>query len=147
METDTNVWLSIITLIGTAVSGVITWYLKNKAEVNKVVKANEKLSKIHNEFFVTQTWVAEAVRYAEQKFAQSEGAKKYNEVLSLVAKKASQYGIDITVDDLELLIEAEVNRIKGDVKNVWNDIVGSGQPTNPTWQGNQPEIKQPPKPY
>ena len=123
METETNIILSILTIAGTILSGVTSWYLKNKVAVTKIVKANEFLTKAHNELFVKQTWVAEAVRYAEQKFAASEGAKKYDEVINVVAKKAREFGLEVTADELEVLIEAQVHRIKGEAKQTWNDIV------------------------
>lgn len=121
-EEITTIAIALIALAGTAVAVFIAWFLKEKVGVAKANKVNELLKKVNQEFLLKQNWALDAVRFAEQALIGSQGAQKYNAALEYVSTKASEFGIEITPNEVKVLIEAQLHKIKNETKNDWTEI-------------------------
>lgn len=113
---------SILSVVGTVVLAVWGWLLKQKVAVEKIKKAKEQLDVLHNEVFLKQAWIGEAVQFAEEKLWEHGGQDKYNEVMMFVTRKAKEAGIDIDTRELEIMINAEVHRIRKGFKDEWVEV-------------------------
>lgn len=113
---------SILSVVGTVVLGIWGWLLKQKVAVEKIKKAKEQLDVLHSEVFLKNTWIAEAVQFAEEKLWENGGQEKYNEVMLFVTRKAKEAGIEIDTRELEIMINAEVHRIRKGFKDEWVEV-------------------------
>lgn len=118
----TEIATTLISIAGTIVSGFVVWFLKELVGKTRVNKANELLKKYNLEFLLKQTWVLEAVRYAEQVLNDKNGPQKYDAVMEFVSKKAKEHGIDLTPQELKVLIEAQLNKLREGAKQGWTEI-------------------------
>ena len=126
----TNVAISVLSFAGTLLAGFVAWFLKEKVDHTKIAKVNETVSKVYNEFVLKQGWVMDAVRYAEQTFIGDKGTKKYDAAVDYVVKKAKEYGITITSDELKVMIEAQVQKLKESASGSWDNAVELGGQAN-----------------
>lgn len=113
---------SILSVVGTVVLAIWGWLLKQKVAVEKIKKAKEQLDVLHSEVFLKNTWIAEAVQFAEEKLWEHGGQDKYNEVMMFVTRKAKEAGIEIDTRELEIMINAEVHRIRNGFKDSWVEV-------------------------
>jgi hypothetical protein len=131
-----EVFFIIVSLAGTIVAGALVWFLNEKVGAERVRKANELLEKIQQEFFMKETWVREAVRYAEEKFIDGAGSKKYDAVMDFVVRKAKEHGIEITKEELDVLIESQVHTLKRELRDAWLGIIKDPSNTGENEEAN-----------
>jgi hypothetical protein len=98
---DTNIFmtiaLAIISIAGALVSAfVIPW-----------IKTNVSAKDLETIIF----WVRFAVRCADQLFTPDQWAEKKKYVMAYIIEKAGEIGINLTEEDIDVLIEACVNQI------------------------------------
>lgn len=126
----------LLSLSGTVIAVFLCWYLKEKVDSNRIVKINATLKKIEQEFILKQSWASDAIRYAEQKLWDENGSKKYDAVMTYIASKAKNVGIELTPQEMSVLIESELHKIKTEVSTEWQNIITS----NPVVVTEQPVI-------
>lgn len=86
--------LAVISLLGAIITGVLVPYLKTKYDANKMAQI--------------QFWVEVAVKGAEQIFTDPQsGEQKKQYVIDYLNSK----GVKITMEDLDMLIEAAVKEL------------------------------------
>lgn len=91
--------LTIISVLGTIITIFIIPYIKEKI-------GNEKLAKY-------EYWVEMAVRAAEMLFTESgSGAEKKEYVINFLTDMFNKNKINITKEQMEILIEAAVKQLK-----------------------------------
>ena len=121
-EDITTIATAVISLVGTALGGVLIWFITEKVGTEKAAKINAFIEKTNLEFIFKQQWAKEAVQYAEQALKDSNGPQKLNAVLEFMTKKANDAGVDVSRSELEVLIEAQVKKIKDSSKEGWTQI-------------------------
>lgn len=122
-EVVKDIFVTLLSLAGTIVAAIASWFLTEKVGAERVRKANELLEKIQQEFFLKETWVKEAVRYAEEKLSDLPGSRKFDAVMDFVSKKAQEHGIDISRVELEVLIESQLHKLKQELRDTWLGII------------------------
>ena len=114
----TEIVLSIITIVGSIVAGVVAKYVNRKDNTEKIKQANELYKQFQNEFYLKQTWAQEAVAWAQQKFWDEKGAIKYASVREVISNKAKEYNIDISPSEMQVLIESALYQLKTTIGDV-----------------------------
>lgn len=89
---------ALLTLLSALITVFVIPWLKNKINAQKL-NAIIKYTEI-------------AVRCAEQIFTSDEWREKKNYVLQYITTKAAKVGIDMSVEDIDNLIEGIVNEVK-----------------------------------
>lgn len=98
---------AIITFITVLLTMVVIPYIKSKIGTEKMAEI-KAICEI-------------AVRSAEQLFAIEEFAEKKAYVMEYITKKVDELGINMTIEDINNLIESSVNLIKYGEKYTKND--------------------------
>ncbi|MED4068655.1 phage holin, LLH family [Priestia megaterium] len=117
--------ITLISIAGTVIAGFIAWFLKEQVGETRITKANELLKKYKLEFVLKQSWVEEAVRYADQVLFDKKGTEKYDAVMVFVAGKAKEHGIELTPTELKVLVEAQLHKIRTGFKEGLTGIPSS----------------------
>lgn len=125
MNDLTSISVALISLVGTGLTVAIVWFLNEKVGETRIKKANEILKKVNNEFIMKQAWVMEAVRYAEQVLKEKTGTQKYDAVMQFVSSKAKNVGIDLSPDELNILIESQLHKVRTGVSDELTRITTS----------------------
>mgnify|MGYP002621827248 CR=1 FL=1 len=89
---------AILTIIGILLTAYVIPWLKEKIGAGKM----ETL----------ESYIIYAVRSAEQIYAQGENSAKKKYVYNYVLNKSRALGLDLTPEDIDLLVEGAVNLIK-----------------------------------
>lgn len=97
-ETMKMILDAVVALVSVLISAVLIPYIKSKVDAEKLAKIEE--------------YASTAIRCAEQIFTPEEWLEKKEYVTSYVARKAQDIGIDMTSEDVELLVEGFVHLIK-----------------------------------
>lgn len=118
----TSIAILLVSLAGTVAAGFIVWFLKEKVGESRINKVNEMLKRYNIEWLMKQSWVQEAVRYAEQELWDKTGQQKYDAVMEFVSKKAKEHGIDLSPSELKVLIEAQLHKMKEGFRDGWTSI-------------------------
>lgn len=111
--------ITLVSIAGTIIAGFIAWFLKEQVGETRISKANELLKKYKLEFVLKQSWVEEAVRYADQVLLEKKGSEKYDTVMVFVANKAKEHGIELTPTELKVLVEAQLHKIRNSAQEGW----------------------------
>lgn len=98
-ELYVKIILAIISILGAIISGVLIPFLKSK--ITEI-----KLNRVYD-------FISFAVRCAEQKYSKEQWAEKKNFVMDWVISFINKnLGINLTYDDLDVIVEGIVNEIK-----------------------------------
>lgn len=89
---------AVVAVLSVLITSVLIPYVKGKIGENK-----------YNEI---KFYVEYAVRCAEQIYTPEQWAEKKAYVKAYIIRKASEFGIDMTEEDLDILIEGVVNEVK-----------------------------------
>ena len=121
-EEFTSATIALVALVGSVLGGFVIWFIKEVIGKERAAKVNQFLEKSNLEFILQQQWAKEAVQYAEQSLKNSNGAQKLNAVLDFLTKKANDLGIKVNRTELEILVEAQVKKVKEGAKEGWTQI-------------------------
>lgn len=69
-----------------------------------------------------QTFAKLAVEYAQQKYADCSGEERYNYALEWLVGKAAGLNLNITKEDLKVLIESSVKELKIKLGENWKEM-------------------------
>lgn len=89
---------AIITIISVLITSVVIPFIKAKVD-------SEKLDKI-------KSYTRIAVESAEKLFTVDEWAQKKQYAIDYVSDKCNEFGIDLSADDISILIESLVYEVK-----------------------------------
>lgn len=89
---------AVVAVLSVLITSVIIPYIKGKIGENK-----------YNEI---KKYVEYAVRCAEQIYTPEQWQEKKAYVKAYIIRKAAEFGIDMTEEDIDILIEGIVNEVK-----------------------------------
>lgn len=81
-----------------------------------------RLARYAAQFALKQEWAYEAVKAAQQTFSVDLHAAKYNAAAKWISVQARDYGIKISPDETQLLIEATIKALKKEFKEEWKQL-------------------------
>lgn len=87
---------AVLTIIGILLTAYVVPWLKEKIGASR--------------FGLLECYIAYAVRCAEQIYTDNAEKKKY--VYNYILEKSGQLGLELTPDDIDLMVEGAVNLIK-----------------------------------
>lgn len=97
-EMITVIIKALVAVLSVLITSVVIPYIKGKIGENK-----------YNEI---KYYIEYAVRCAEQLYSKEESEQKKQYVVSYVTRKVNEIGIEMSEEDISVLIEATVNYIK-----------------------------------
>ena len=97
-EMITVIIKAVIAVVSVLITSVVIPYIKGKIGENK-----------YNEI---KYYVEYAVRCAEQLYTPEQWKEKKEYVKAYIVRKASEFGLNMTEEDLDILIEGVVNEVK-----------------------------------
>lgn len=89
---------AVITCITVILTTFVIPWIKSKIDADKMVKIEE--------------YCELAVRCAEQIYTPDEWLKKKEYVMDYISRKAHEFGVELTIEDINNMIEGIVNSVK-----------------------------------
>lgn len=101
----------IIAVCGILITGIVIPLLKNLHTESKARLSADTQATI-------EYWTEVGVRWAKQWLQSETGQRKKAEVMSYVNEKLYELGIEVSVSDLDRIIEAVYERVKAEQKQI-----------------------------
>lgn len=108
--------ISLLTLLGSGLIGILIAWLRKKLGV-------EKMRKIAAELDSKQAIVEAVVLCVQQVYKAAKGTEKYEKAVVMAVEWLSEFGFTVSAVELETLIESAVKTLKLKFADAWAEVV------------------------
>lgn len=84
----------------------------------------ERLRRIQDEWDTKRDLATAAVRFAEQAYKTLDGPGKFQKASEFLAREAQKYGLQITSEEVKVLIESSLRMLKDQFADQWAKKTG-----------------------
>ena len=116
-ETLINAIVSVVALLMSGLIGILISWLKKKLGV-------EKMKQIVAELENKQAIIDAVVLCVQQLYETLEGKEKYDKAFKLASKWLTEKGLEISANEIKVLIESSVKKMKKEFSEGWQEAIG-----------------------